>query len=117
MILNVSIKFLLIGLTAFFAVNYLPGFEVDDLLTLLVVATVVATINALFAPLITWLTFPFTILTISLIVFALNTFSIRLAENFIDGFTVSGWSAALLFSLIVTLVSVGTDKLLLRRSF
>jgi putative membrane protein len=117
MILKVSIRFLLIGLASFFAVQFLPGFKVDDVLTLLIVAMMVAIINALFAPLITWLTFPFTILTIGLIVFALNAFSIKLAEYFIDGFSVSGWTAALLFSLVITLVSIGTDKLLLRRSF
>jgi putative membrane protein len=104
-------------MAAFVAAQYLPGFEIDDIQTLFIVIILVALINAIMSPLITWLTFPFTILTISLILFAMNICVIKLADGFIDGFTVNGWMPAILFSLVITLVSIGTDKLLLRRSF
>jgi putative membrane protein len=117
MILKASIKILLIGVATFFVSQFLPGFVIDEMQTLVIVTTFVAVINAMFAPIVNWLSFPFTMLTISLIVFILNIFVIRLADNFIDGFEVNGWGPAFLFSLVITLVSVGTDKLLLRRSY
>lgn len=117
MILKASVKILLIGVAAFFAAQFLPGFAIDEVQTLVIVTTFVAVINAMFVPVIKWLSFPFTMLTISLIVFILNIFVIRVADNFIDGFEVNGWLSDMLFSLVITLVSVGTDKLLLRRSY
>jgi putative membrane protein len=117
MILKASIKILLIGFAAFFTAQNMPGFEIDEVQTLIIVTTMVALVNAMFTPVISWLSFPFTILTIALVVFAMNALVIRLADGFIDGFSVKGWTPPLLFSMVITIVSVGTDKFLLRRSY
>lgn len=99
------IKLLVTALAAYFAAWLLPGVAIANVQTTVIVALVLALLNAVVKPLLIILTIPITIVTLGLFLLVINIIIVKLADYLIDGFTVNGWLAALLFSLIVSVVS------------
>jgi putative membrane protein len=67
-----------------------------------IVAVVLALLRMTVKPLLIILTLPVTIVTFGLFLLVINAFIILLADSLIDGFNVSGFWIALLFSLILS---------------
>ena len=108
---NLILATLAVAITAYL----LPGVTVDSPVTALVVAVVLGIINALVRPLLVLLTLPVTILTLGLFLFVINALLVMLAAAIVPGFHVDGFLWALLFSLVLSLVSslfgaIGNDK-------
>lgn len=99
------IKILVTALAAYFAAWLLPGVTIDTIQTTVIVALVLAILNAIVKPILVILTIPITIVTLGLFLLVINIIIVKLTDYLIDGFTVNGWLAALLFSLIVSFVS------------
>jgi putative membrane protein len=100
-ILKIIISAISIVITAYL----LPGVHVKDLFTSLVVAVVLALLNGVIKPILIILTIPVTIVTLGLFLFVINALIILIAGNVIPGFQVDGFWWALLFSIILSLVS------------
>ncbi len=83
----------------------LPGVEVQDFITAIIVAIVLALVNFFVKPLLIIITIPVTILTLGLFLFAINAFMILMVDSFVDGFNVDGFWWALIYSLVLSLVS------------
>lgn len=83
----------------------LPGVQVDSFLTSLLVALVLAFLNAIVKPLLTILTIPITLITMGLFLAVINALMILWAAKLVDGFQVKGFWWAILFSFILTLIS------------
>lgn len=83
----------------------LPGVEVDGWLVALVAALILGIINTLIRPVLVVLTLPITIVTLGLFTFVLNALLILLVDELVPGFTVAGFGWALVFSLVIALVS------------
>jgi putative membrane protein len=98
-------KILITAVAAFVAAWILPGVEITDIKTTIIVALVLALLNTFVKPILIILTIPVTILTLGLFLLVINIFIIKLTAYLVDGFDVENWLAALLFSLIVSLVS------------
>lgn len=79
-----------------------PGVQVDDYLAALMVAVVLAFLNAIVKPILTILTIPITIFTLGFFLLAINAFIIIFAEKLVKGFYVAGFWYALLFSLVLS---------------
>lgn len=88
-------------LTAYF----LPGVEIKDFLTAVLVALVLAFLNFILKPILIIITIPVTILTLGLFLLVINAFIIILASDLVDGFYVSSFWWALLFSLILSFLN------------
>ena len=100
------IKILITAAAVFVADYFLAGVHIaNDLRTVIIVALVLALLNTFIKPILVFLTIPITILTLGLFLLIINALMVKLADYFIDGFTVSGWVSAILFSLIVSIVS------------
>lgn len=76
-----------------------------DFWTAIVVAVVLALLNAILKPILFILTLPITVVTLGLFYFVLNALMILLTDNLIDGFEVDGFWWALLFSLLLSITS------------
>lgn len=97
---------LVVGTIAVFVSTYIvPGVAVDGLLTAFVVAVVLGVINVFVKPILSLLTLPLTILTLGFFTFVLNALLIMLVGYFVPGFTVDGFVAALIFGIVMGLVS------------
>lgn len=99
------IKILVTALAAYFAAWLLPGVEMRGVQTAVIVALVLAILNAIVKPVLIILTIPITLVTLGLFLLVINIIIVQLADYLIEGFEVEGWLAALLFSLIVSFVS------------
>lgn len=109
------IKTIATALAVLFAAYILNGVQVDSTLTALVVAVVLGLLNSFIKPLLIILTIPITIVTLGLFLLVINIIIVKLAAALVTGFRVDSWIAALLFSLVVSIVSsvieaiIGTD--------
>ena len=82
-----------------------PGMEIRSLGTLLGAALLLGLVNAFVRPIAILLTFPITIVTLGLFIFIINAAMLGLVASLLDGFILSGFIAALLGSIIVSITS------------
>ncbi|HEV8505533.1 MAG TPA: phage holin family protein [Chitinophagaceae bacterium] len=99
------IRILVIAAVSFGLAHVLSGIHIDTFWTALVFAVVLAILNTFVKPLIVLLTLPVTILTLGLFLFVINALVVLLASRFVDGIRVSGFWWALIFSLILSVVT------------
>ncbi len=106
------LKVLLTALAVFVADYLLDGVHIaGNWITTVIVALVLALLNTFLKPVLVILTIPITIITLGLFLLVINMVIVMLAAFLIDGFTVDGWLYALLFSLIVSLVTYILDAI------
>ena len=89
----------------------LPGVHVDNAITAIIVAAVLALLNAVIRPVLVILTIPITVFTLGFFLLVINAFIILLASKIVDGFHVNGFWIALLFGLLLTLVTALFESL------
>ncbi|MCB2220915.1 MAG: phage holin family protein [Bacteroidetes bacterium] len=99
------IKLLLSGLAVITTAYLLPGVHIDSFLMAIVVALVLALFNALVRPILVVLTIPITIFTLGLFIFVINALIILMVSSLINGFYVDGFWWALLFSIVLSLIT------------
>ena len=68
-------------------------------------AVALAFLNAIVKPILTILTIPITIVTLGLFLLVINALMIIFAEKLVPGFQVSGFLTALVFSVILSVVT------------
>jgi len=100
------IRVLITALAVWVADYFLSGVHISsDAKTIIIVALVLALLNTFIKPILVILTIPVTIVTLGLFLLIINALMVKWADSLIEGFTVNGWWPAILFSLIVSLVS------------
>jgi len=101
-----------INALALMLVAYLySGVQVSGIVAALIAALVLGLVNAVIRPLLVLLTLPVTILTLGLFIFIINAFLFWFVAEIVDGFKVTGFMAALLGSLMFSVVSLVTSWL------
>lgn len=110
--MGILIRIIIIAVAAYLAAKFLPGVTIADAKTAVLVALVLALLNAFVKPILVALTLPVTILTLGLFLLVINILIIYLADYIVPGFHVAGWLSALLFSLIVALITYLLDAIL-----
>jgi putative membrane protein len=109
--MNIIIKLLINALAVIIAAYLLPGIEVDGFLAAVVVAVVLGIINAFIKPVVILLTLPLHLLTLGLFTLVVNALLIMLAGIVVPGFIVAGFWWALLFSIVLSVVSAVLNRL------
>ena len=100
--MNYILKILLTAIAEIILSKILPGVEVDSYTTAIWVAFLIGILFTFLKPVLVVLTLPVTILTLGLFLFVINAGLILIADNWIDGFSVSGFWTALLFSVLLS---------------
>jgi putative membrane protein len=105
---------LIINMVAILIIAYLfPSLIwVDGFWTALVVAFLLGIVNAILRPIMILLTFPLTLLTLGLFLFVINGLMLGLVSTLIKGFQVNGFWAAVLGSILISIVSWILSKFL-----
>ncbi|NVJ89024.1 MAG: phage holin family protein [Flavobacteriaceae bacterium] len=101
--MNTFLKILLTGVAVIILANILPGVNVEGYLSAVIVAIVIAFLNMFVRPLLIFFTLPATLVTFGLFLFVINAIIILLADKLVDGFAVSGFFIALLFSILLSI--------------
>lgn len=103
----------LLNALALLAVAYFyPGVRVDSFFSAAVAALVLGLANTLLRPILVVLTLPVTILTLGLFLFVINAALFWLVAQVIKGFAVQGFFAALVGSLLYSLLTLVVSWLL-----
>lgn len=105
-------KILVTALAAIIAAYLIPGVSISGGLTAIVLAVVLALLNAFVKPLLIIFTIPITILTLGLFLLVINTLIIKWASSLVTGFTVRTWWSAFWFGIALSIVSYGIEILI-----
>ncbi len=97
------LKILLTALAVIVLANILSGVTVTSYVTAIIVAAVISLLNMFVRPLLVFFTLPATIVSLGLFLFVINAIIILLADKLVDGFAVSGFFTALLFSILLSI--------------
>jgi uncharacterized membrane protein YvlD (DUF360 family) len=110
--LRLLASWLLAALALLIAAGLVPGVSIDGFASAVVVAAVVAILNALLPPIVAALRLPFTLVLGFLLVLALDAFMLLLASDLLEsGITVDSFWWALLAALVASAVSVAAQVL------
>ncbi len=101
----VIIKLLINALAIYVTAQILPEVQLDGLQAAIIVALVLGLINAIIKPILMFLTLPITVVTLGLFTFVINAALVLLASYIVPGFTVPTFFSALVFSIILSIVS------------
>ncbi|TQI71860.1 putative membrane protein [Gramella sp. Hel_I_59] len=101
--MKLLLRLLLTAVAVVILAKILPGVSVDSYWTAIIVAVVLSLLNFIVKPILVLFTLPVTILTLGLFLLIINAIIIFMADGFIDGFGVSGWFMAIIFSLLLSL--------------
>jgi len=89
----------------------ISGVHVGGFFSALVAALILGLVNAFVRPVMILLTLPLTIVTLGLFLFVVNALMFWLAAALVPGFRISGFGAALLGSLLFTVLNLLIDRL------
>jgi len=103
--MNFFLRIIVTAVVAFGLSAVLHGIHIDSFGSALLLSVVLAILNALLKPILIILTLPITILTLGLFLFVINACIVLLAGKFVDGFRVDGFGWALLFSLLLSILT------------
>ena len=104
--MRILIKWLL-SAVALLAVAYLyPGVQVASFGSALIAAAVIGLLNMIVRPVLVVLTLPVTIVTLGLFLFVINALLFWAASGLLGGFHVNGFVAALIGSLLYSLLGL-----------
>jgi len=105
----------LLSAVALLAVAHLySGVQVTSFTAALIAAFVIGLLNTIVRPVLVVLTLPVTVVTLGLFLFVINAFMFWAAASVLNGFHVSGFGAALLGSLIYSVLGMVIDLALER---
>jgi putative membrane protein len=107
-------KWLLSAVALLFVAYVYQGVEVRDFTSALIAALVIGLLNMLVRPVLVVLTLPVTLLTLGLFLFVINALMFWAAASLLDGLEVRGFVAALIGSLIYTVLGMVIDSALER---
>lgn len=82
-----------------------PGVQITGVAAAVLAGLLLGVVNALVRPVLLLLTLPFTLVTLGLFIFVVNGICFALTAALVPGFRVSGFLAALLGSIVVSIVS------------
>jgi putative membrane protein len=109
--MGIIIKILLTGVAALIAAYILPGVTIAGFGSALILAVVLALLNAVVRPLLVILTIPVTVITLGLFLLVINAVIILLADALIGGFNVDGFLWALVFSVVLSIIEAILDMI------
>jgi putative membrane protein len=89
----------------------MPGVLVDGFMSAVMVAVVLGLLNIFVKPLLVLLTLPVTVFTLGLFLLVINAIIVMLCDELIDGFHITTFWKALLFSLVLSLCQSVVGKL------
>jgi putative membrane protein len=110
--LKLLAKWLLSAAALLFVAYVYSGVQVTTFTAALIAAFVIGLLNAVVRPVLVVLTLPVTVVTLGLFLFVINALMFWAAAGVLDGFQVRGFGAALIGSLIYSLIGIVIDSAL-----
>ena len=116
--MKLILRWLLLAAALLLVAHLYPGVTVSSFGAALIAALVLGLFNTLVRPLLVLLTLPVTLLTLGLFLFIINALMFWSAASVLAGFSVTGFPAALIGSLIYSacgmVIDMAVERLLSR---
>lgn len=99
------IRLLINAVCVYILANYLPHISVDSFANSVLVAALLAFVNSFLKPILSFITFPITVLTMGLFALVVNAAMVMLVDYLVDGFVVSSWLWAIIFVVLLSILN------------
>ncbi len=96
---------LLNSVAVFASAKILPGVEIKNFWSAIIVAALLAVVNTFLTPIIQFISLPVTVLTLGLFALVINTLMIMLVDALVDGFKIKNFWWAFIFGILMSLIS------------
>lgn len=103
--MRLIIRLLITAVSAFLLSKILNGVHFDSFGSTIIFAIVLGILNMIVRPILSILSLPITIITLGLFSFVINAIIILMCDYFMDSMQVVGFWWALLFSILLSLVT------------
>src|SRR3989344_4517488 len=103
--MKLFIHWLMSALAIIIAAILMPGVAVSGIFTAFVLAVVLGFINSVIKPILLVFALPINLVTLGLFTLVIDALLILLAASIVKGFSVAGFFTALLFSIVLAVVS------------
>ncbi len=103
--MNFIIRLLITAISAFLLSKILTGVHFNTFGSTIIFAIVLGILNVFVKPILSILSLPITIITLGLFSFVINALMILLTDYFMNSMQVDGFLWALLFSILLSLVT------------
>ncbi|MBP7057552.1 phage holin family protein [Candidatus Gracilibacteria bacterium] len=103
--MSLLLNWLISAIVIIISAYVIPGVHVGNFGAALITAIVLGILNAIVKPLLILLTLPVNILTLGLFTLVINAVIILIAAQIVPGFKVDGFLAALLFAIVISIIS------------
>ncbi len=113
--MDIIIRIIVSSLAVYVTANLIPGVAVLGFGSAVVAAIVLSLVNAVLKPILVFLTLPITILTLGLFMIVINACLVLLVSTWVPGFHVDGFWAALLFSIVVSIINTLIHKVFVQK--
>jgi putative membrane protein len=110
--MKLILKWLLSAVALLAVANMYSGVEVTNFSSALIAAFVIGLLNTVLRPVLVVLTLPVTLLTLGLFLFVINALMFWAASSLLNGFHVRGFDAALLGSLMYSVLGIVIESAL-----
>ncbi|WP_418317316.1 phage holin family protein [Piscinibacter sakaiensis] len=107
--MKLIVRWLLLAAALLMVAYLYSGVAVTSFVSAMIAALVLGLFNTLLRPILILLTLPATLLTLGLFLFVINAAMFYLAARVLDGFSVTGFGAALIGSLIYSACGMVID--------
>jgi putative membrane protein len=107
--MKLIVRWLLLAAALLAVAHVVPGVVVSSFPSALLAAFVLGLLNTLLRPLLVLLTLPVTVITLGLFLFVINAVMFYMAASMLDGLSVTGFTAALLGSLVYSVCGLVID--------
>ncbi|MDR2018169.1 MAG: phage holin family protein [Syntrophobacterales bacterium] len=110
--MHILLKWLVMTVSIALAASVIPGVMLAGFWSALWVALFLGIVNALLRPIFILITLPINILTFGLFTFVINATLVLLVSSVIKGFHVSGFWAAMFFSVVLSIINYILSRIL-----
>jgi putative membrane protein len=100
------VNWLVAALALWIMAQIIPGIQIREFKTALIAAVVLAVIDVTIGPVLRFIAFPLTLLTLGLFAFVLKAVFLKLAAVFTPGFRIEGFLNAVLGALVLTVLDI-----------
>ena len=108
--MKLILKWLLSAAALLLVAHLYSGVQVQSFTAALIASLVIGLLNTVLRPVLVVLTLPVTVLTLGLFLFVVNALMFWSASGLLAGFHVTGFTAALIGSLIYSALGVAIDS-------
>ncbi|MBN2460831.1 MAG: phage holin family protein [Candidatus Cloacimonetes bacterium] len=109
----IILKIIVLALSIYLVGKITRLFQVEDFLTAIITAILLALVNAFLKPLLILLTLPLTLITLGLFLFIINGLCLQIVSAIFPKFRISGCLTAALAALLISLINLLLESIII----